>query len=505
MTINQVLESSYTTNDIKKSSETPSTMGMRGKLGCPQSSSTGDNSCMNTHNSEQNTIIMLGEMRTIMGLPALEIVQLTNTEKIMEDFYTDFENRYIDKSYLIHAKYVINAVKMISKERYKQNDFFELLTDSDFLTIVLKELQKTKSYEKRKTLLKRLCSFYFSKLNLHKLNTERNRCLNLLNYYGKKSNHKITPDAKLHLRVEEFINYLTQTLDQKWQKKARLDITDFLKWLVETNAVVEDNLLEINVRQIKPESLKEYRNFLLLRMELKQITAGTAQLKLRSIRRWFEFLKLRKYISLNPCNQLDNIKVEVKEKGELLPVETVKRFFQVVWEDEDALKWLSLFMLLATDGLRSVEVLNLKRSNFFPTRNQIKITRKGGNKQVIPITGLTSLLIELYLQSCPVDVDTKIWMNSIGTPLNYDSLYNAFDKFKRKAGIETIGATHFFRRLLFSELAYQTMDLDRIRKLAGHKSIKHLDAYLHLKKAQLRNNVAKMLPTMGVEFYDYGN
>lgn len=475
-------------------------LDFRGQLGCPQSGSTGDNSGLETHIFEQDTIKMLKEMRSIVGFPAIEYERETNTQKLKEEFFSYVINHYRDNTYLIHAGYVIKIVERINKKIYGQENFFQQLLNDVFLTEVLKELEKTGSYKKRKTILRKLCKFYYDTLNLHKLNIERNRCMNLLNHYGKKRKGRIKPKAVLHPQVEEFINYLTYTLKQKWQKKARLDISGFLEWLIESNVVEVDSPIEINVRKIKLENLEHYRNHLMLRTELKQITADTAQLQLRSIRRWFEFLRERKYISRNICNRLDNIKVESKEKAELLPVETVKRFFQVLWEDDEALKWLCLFMLLATDGLRSCEALGLKRSDVFTERNEIKITRKGGDKQVLDIPGLSSLFLELYLKSYPDQPDAYIWKNAIGTPLTYNCLLKYFQKFKRKAGIETIGATHFFRRLLFSELAYQTMDLDRIKHLAGHKSIKHLDPYLFVRMAQLRNKVAKQMPTMGVEF-----
>ncbi|MBC2724507.1 MAG: hypothetical protein HGJ97_17915 [Desulfosporosinus sp.] len=240
-----------------------------GDSGCPQSGSTGDNPRLKSHNSEQNTLKMLREMKEAMGVPALELQTINKGEDFEEEFSSYFKTIYSDKSYLIHSQFVVKVIKKIASEKYGENNYYQLLLDSEFLTEVLKELEKTNSYKKRKTILRKICKFYYDKLNLSRLNIERNKCVNLLNWYGKKSIHHVGVELEIHPKVQEFIDYLTQ-VGQTWQKRARLNASSFLTWLVETKEVDQDNPIHINVRQIKSETLYKYRNYLLMRVELKQ-------------------------------------------------------------------------------------------------------------------------------------------------------------------------------------------------------------------------------------------
>lgn len=471
---------------------------------CPQSGSTGDNwkTYTKTSPEQNNSKKLLQEMRLLLKtLPNLE--EVTNDlERFSQDYLSTIKQTYKSLSDSSHANTLIRNLAEISFQLYESDNFLLVLTNEKFINSVLSKLAASGSNERRKTLLRKLYNLYFDNAGYTHLDPVRCRCLNLINFYGQQRPNPKKKEITIHPKVDAFLNHLTEK-GFKWHKRARLNTTEFLKWLAATNYVKTDNFLSIDVRQVTHEIANTYKDYLDMKVGLKQIQIETAQLKIQSLRQWFSFLKAYKHILKNSFNLVENFHLERKETSELLPLETVKKFFEVLWDDKDALKWLSLFITIASHGLRSIEALTLTRNNIDFQRNMIQILRKGGDYQWISITGLTALFLELYIKSAPDNKDALVWKSQIGGALHYGSVLYYYKKFISQAGIKnTVGATHFFRHLLISELALQTMDLEAIKQLAGDKDIKHLDPYFHVRKSQLKRNVKEKMITMGVE--DYG-
>lgn len=481
-----------------------SIVNSQGKVGCPQLGSTEDNwKKMNKNSDSVQNISKLNllELKNAIMIPQTRVqwpVTQEEYQKILDAFLEDYKEKHCSASFC-HARSLIN---FMNSDLQHNGKTLRKITDMEFISRVLEHISATASFARRRTILKAFFELYFIKYGYSKLDPERIRVINLIT--GYKSIERTTRKKSIehHKYVEKFLHYLTEK-GFKWQRRASIDLTVFMKWLVVTENFSGQDYKEINIRRITSEMLSGFRDYLLMRVELKQLSINTAQKYIQTLRRWFSFLKQRNYISSNPCNCIDNFRVNRRKEFRLLTLVEVERFFDEILKDNEPLKWLSVFMTIAALGIRSVELLRLKRSNIDFEMGTIKILRKGGHEQTLPVPGLVILLLELHLKSTFTEDSELIWRTSLGQPLTYRVLNKKFHKFMNGAGIdEKVGAVHFFRHLLISELCSQSWDLDKIKILAGDSSIRHLDPYIHTRNSDVKHHVKTKLHTIGSDIYD---
>lgn len=407
-------------------------------------------------------------------------------------FLTSQMDKYKDKGMISHVRSVIKVMKGISE------DYITNMEDEEFLLAVLDKLAKSKSFDKRKPVLKSYYNYYFEQTGFNILNPTKVKLVRIIRLYNKKITKGVNRKSDTHPNVLEFVSYIKEK-NQKWFRQAQIETTAFLKWVTMNGLVEVSDYKEIDVRQIKIKILEQYRKHLENRIYKNELKKESAQVIIRILRRWFDFLKERGFIFQNPYNQVKNFNVStVKRDFRLLYLEEVEPFFKAILDHaEDPLSDFCLFSMIAATGLRASEALNLKKLDVNLVEGKMKILRKGNIEQTIPIPGEIWLLMELHISALTSDI---LWQNHDGTELNYESLRKKFHKYMTLAGIsEKIGACHFLRHLLFSELCIAGQDLEKIQKLANHSSLNQLNTYLRVRQQQTKNNFMTKYEPVGCD------
>lgn len=105
-----------------------------------------------------------------------------------------------------------------------------------------------------------------------------------------------------------------------------------------------------------------------------------------SISAFFRFLLSRKIITTNPCEQLGSIKLPVKEPGYLTPQQCLA-LMEAAKQTSSYYKHrdLVLIQLLLKSGLRRAEVVSLNIEDVNLEQASLRVVRKGGKYQSIPL------------------------------------------------------------------------------------------------------------------------
>lgn len=450
----------------------------------------------------------LGEMRSMLLSVNTQLVSDHDLKSKSQEFTEQFLRIVGNKCRggnlpgVHYARTLIQLFEAICLERRGHKDYLEVIEDESVVVTVLSQLQgNTASLQKRRWYLKFLYKTYFETSEYSALHPIRNNIFTILNTYGQKpraAHHK----AIVHERVAEFLDYLTEK-NLHWHKRARVHCMVLLKWTVANRHVSTEDVLKVNVRELDARLLGKFRQHLQELVSAGKMTVPTAYSYIATFRKWFEFLMLKGYVLRNPCLSVENFKMVYPVKDDLPNLEQVKPFLTAILErKEDSLKWYSLFVTVMCLGIRANEALQVNQSDVYLDSGQIYIHRKGGDHQLLPIPGVVSLVLELHLKSLPLawrSPDSPLWRGLTGSRLSYDALRKYFHIFADAAGLKSKGACHLFRRLLFTELCYQTGDLDRIAKLAGHKLVVHLNPYVRSNKESVKKNFKQKMPTVGGE------
>jgi integrase/recombinase XerC len=249
-----------------------------------------------------------------------------------------------------------------------------------------------------------------------------------------------------------------------------------------------DELKLYLVSEIAPEHLRQ------LQVHLKKTRSGsTVNRYFNTYRHFFSTLLNWGLIAKNPSDGVSNLPVNAERRA--------------LWtQDEMALvlgelpKWASrVFLFVSTTGVRSGrEVKRITWGDVDFERAQVKITSLKGRGEAIsrwiPIpNNCLAMLDEMHSEAKKefrAKKDDVVFLNSLGNPVESDVLAKQMRRACKKLGIENKVA-YGLRHTFCTELTIQNVNLEQIRKLAGHASLKTTQNYLSVQVEQLRDVVDK--------------
>lgn len=165
---------------------------------------------------------------------------------------------------------------------------------------------------------------------------------------------------------------------------------------------------------------------------------------------------------------------------------------------DEGLRSLILVLLGGDAGLRFGEMRALRRRNVDLTRGCISITEnvylrkgvnyfgrpKGGLARELKMTSrLRSALAEWFRTerwAGVVDMSTFVLNPGRRDPMCVGTVRNALMRVQRRAGVRAKGAAHILRHTFCSHLAMKGAPAVCIKELAGHRTLKSTEIYMHL-------------------------
>lgn len=275
------------------------------------------------------------------------------------------------------------------------------------------------------------------------------------------------------------------------------------------------NFLEESVLSMPPEEsfekiryeafgeIKEFSKDLDLKIITRKVirdylaslhTCGTSKRtivrKLSSLRTFFKFTMKKKWLKMNPMEDIESPKLE-KTLPFFLNYEQVQRFF----EEPDLKGYLGfrdrcIMELFYSSGLRVSELVSLNREDFDPENLVLRFLGKGKKERVVPITKNAADWIIAYLEHSErkrdidghlaQEDDKAIFLNKLGTRLTARSVDRKFDKYLTSSGLSGKVTPHTIRHTIATHWLENGMDLKTIQMLLGHSCLSTTTIYTHV-------------------------
>ncbi|MCF0173746.1 MAG: tyrosine-type recombinase/integrase [Bacteroidales bacterium] len=145
-----------------------------------------------------------------------------------------------------------------------------------------------------------------------------------------------------------------------------------------------------------------------------------------------------------------------------------------------------IITLLFTTGIRRAELIGLKRSNYYPGRNVLRVTGKGDKMREIPLPENMAKEISLYLHTIDdfipgVHLMTgELFLTATGKPL-YPQYIERIVKNELRPYAKTSGklSPHVLRHSIATALLSDGADLLSIKEFLGHSSLAATQVYTH--------------------------
>lgn len=164
----------------------------------------------------------------------------------------------------------------------------------------------------------------------------------------------------------------------------------------------------------------------------------TSARRLSTLRSFFKYSILQKWITINPTEDLEHPKLEKK-----LPTSLSYDQVEHLFNQPDTETWLgfrdrTIMELFYSSGLRVSELVSLNIEDFDQGSLTVKLKGKGKKERIVPITKNAADWIHKYLAHPERQMfgnNSAIFLNKNGTRLTTRSVDRKFDLYLRSSGL----------------------------------------------------------------------
>jgi integrase/recombinase XerD len=220
----------------------------------------------------------------------------------------------------------------------------------------------------------------------------------------------------------------------------------------------------------------------------------TKALKLRPVKRLFEYLLHNNRLLINPTEGL----VETCRKNRKIPqVLTVAEVQKLLQQPNLSFRMQirnrAIMEVLYATGIRLDELLHLTVHDP-DLKDKTLIIRKGkGRKQrLVPLGKNSIAFLKEYLEkirpryAARNPKERRLFLNSAGQPLTPASIRQAIREYRISAGIQKTVSPHTFRRTCATHLLQQGADIRYVQELLGHSRLSTTQIYTKVMPVEVK-------------------
>ena len=282
-----------------------------------------------------------------------------------------------------------------------------------------------------------------------------------------------------------YLNYesMEKGLSQNTLESYRRDIVIYLDFLGR------------NKKTILKATRKDIEKFLSERKEQGSKSRTVARNKV-SIVNLYKFLVMENYISKNPTDNLEVIRLK-RVLPESLTTEEVDDLLSVHNEKTDkGLRDKAIFELMYSSGLRVSEICSLKIEDIFFDEKYLKICGKGKRERIVPINDKALDILKRYIQTSRVVMvkgkkTSELFLNFRGDKISRVGIWKIVKEAMKKSGIEKHVYPHTLRHSFATHLIQHGADLRSVQRMLGHSDITTTEIYTHVDSTHLKKQIAK--------------
>lgn len=227
---------------------------------------------------------------------------------------------------------------------------------------------------------------------------------------------------------------------------------------------------------------------------VQPIAMESKALKLRPVKRLFEYLVKSHKLLVNPTEGIVETCRKNRKIGSVLTVEEIKKLLeQPNLSLRTGIRDRAIMEVLYATAIRLDELLSLEVYDV-DLKDKVLYIRKGkGKKQrVVPLGKNARKYLKEYLEKIRPwyakknPKERKLFLNQSGLPMTASNLRVNLRKYRDEAGIKKAVSPHTFRRSCATHLLQNGADIRYIQKLLGHRHLKTTQAYTKVMPVEIK-------------------
>ena len=250
--------------------------------------------------------------------------------------------------------------------------------------------------------------------------------------------------------------------------------------------------VELMPEKVKGKHIEDFLSYL---SDLGLSEKSSARM-LSGIKAFYKYLMMEDAITDDPTDGISGPKLS-RYLPDVLSIEEVEAIIAAIdMSEPTGQRNRAMMETLYACGLRVSELVNLRRSHYFPDQGFLRVIGKNNKERLIPIGSTAILHIDLYLDTirrhlptiAPKDEDI-LFLNRRGARLSRVMIFHIIKDLTAKAGIHKSVSPHTFRHSFATHLVEMGADLRAVQEMLGHESILTTEIYTHVNAEFLRQTI----------------
>lgn len=264
--------------------------------------------------------------------------------------------------------------------------------------------------------------------------------------------------------LDEFATYLMSIDKSNSTIKTYIEhMQAFAKWFEETNGINFDPIVVTEI------DIRDMRSYLQGTRHLKETTIN---LRLASLKSYFEFLKGEKYIKNNPAKAIKKIKIQSPTAPKSLDEQTYRALRRHIYRCGNKAH-IAMFEIFTRCGVRNFELINIRIADIDITerKGNLKVIGKQNKVRHIPLHRDVRDAINNWMEirkNVKTECD-NLFISERKTPYTRSGIWKIFKKYCAQIGITDV-TIHSFRHYFCRTLLKNGVDISIVAQLAGHTS-----------------------------------
>ncbi|MBQ9011887.1 MAG: tyrosine recombinase, partial [Bacilli bacterium] len=230
----------------------------------------------------------------------------------------------------------------------------------------------------------------------------------------------------------------------------------------------------------------------------KQKSARTVSRSISTLKSFYKFLLIEKYININPMSNITAPKIS-KALPKVLSEEEVEKLLDIELTDHYSYRNKAMLELMYSSGLRVSELITLNVSDIDLDNDLVRIFGKGSKERIIPIGSYAAKYLKEYLlyhrnSLLKNKTSNYLFLSSRGDKMTRQAFFKILQKLAIKQNIKTNFSPHTLRHSFATHLLKHGADLRSIQELLGHSDISSTQIYTHITNEKLKENFRQSHP-----------
>ncbi|WP_048602217.1 site-specific tyrosine recombinase XerD [Rubeoparvulum massiliense] len=289
--------------------------------------------------------------------------------------------------------------------------------------------------------------------------------------------------------LQQYIQYLVveKGLAENSIQSYGRDITQYLTFIKEK--------YQISVEKTTRTHVMGY----LIHLQEQGKSTSTITRNLSSLRGFYRFLLLDRYIASDPTSHLETPKLD-KRLPKVLTIEEVDRLLQQPKEiDAMGARDKAMLELLYATGLRVSELISLNVHDVNINMEFVRCMGKGSKERIIPLGSSAIKALQRYTERFRPQLvrnrsEEALFLNHHGGRLTRQGFWKIIKQYAESAQITKVITPHTLRHSFATHLLENGADLRAVQEMLGHADISTTQIYTHVTQTRLKEVYQKTFP-----------